>query len=406
MTPRPALLPAVAMLAAMLAGAVAIAQSGPIGTELSAARAELAEAVKQGRLARERAEKLEAEARRVTEQAEQTARQSAALAARIQETEARIARREAEARIIETQREDLRDRLASRQEPLVRLTAALQRLSRRPPALALLRPGSIRDTMHMRALLDTMLPEVEKRTAALRVEIEKGRELRRKAETAANALRESQGEFKDRRQQLIALESRQRLASREASGVASREADKALALAEKARDLSDLLQQVSVQGRLRAELAELPGPIIRPARPERSQVVETEAAPIPEQGLDAYILPVPGRLVAGFGAPIEGRAPSRGIVLAARGGAQAVAPAAGRVAFAGPYRGYGRIVIIEHEGGWTSLVTGLARLDARAGDQLVAGSPIGLTAPGEPIVTVELRRGGEPVNPLQYVRPL
>ncbi len=110
--------------------------------------------------------------------------------------------------------------------------------------------------------------------------------------------------------------------------------------------------------------------------------------------------------MAGFGDKAAGLARSRGIVLAVRPSAQAVAPAPGRVAFAGPYRGFGRIIIIEHDGGWTTLVTGLAKLDARVGDTLVAGSPIGVTGPGDMPVTVELRQDGAPVNPLQFLKPL
>ncbi|MBO0749489.1 MAG: peptidoglycan DD-metalloendopeptidase family protein, partial [Porphyrobacter sp.] len=78
--------------------------------------------------------------------------------------------------------------------------------------------------------------------------------------------------------------------------------------------------------------------------------------------------------------------------------------AAGRVAFAGTFRGYGRIVILEHDGGWTSLVTGLARVDVRVGDRLVGGAPLGVAGQGQPQVTLELRRDNAPVNPLQYVR--
>ena len=81
-----------------------------------------------------------------------------------------------------------------------------------------------------------------------------------------------------------------------------------------------------------------------------------------------------------------------------------MAPAAGRVAFAGPYRGFGQIVIIEHAGGWTSLVTGLAQLDARVGDQLVAGAPLGITGPGRPVLGVGLRHAGAPVNPIDQLR--
>ena len=91
------------------------------------------------------------------------------------------------------------------------------------------------------------------------------------------------------------------------------------------------------------------------------------------------------------------------ITLAPRASAQIIAPAGGRVAFAGPYRGYGRIVIIEHGGGWTSLVTGLGRVDVQVGQQLVSGSPLGIAAARNPAVTLELRRAGEPVNPLEVM---
>ncbi len=75
---------------------------------------------------------------------------------------------------------------------------------------------------------------------------------------------------------------------------------------------------------------------------------------------------------------------SQGVTLAPRANAQVVAPAAGRVAFSVPYRGYGQIVIIEHAGGWSSLVTGLARSDVSVGEQLVDGAPIGVAGPGWP----------------------
>jgi septal ring factor EnvC (AmiA/AmiB activator) len=259
--------------------------------------------------------------------------------------------------------------------------------------------------MHLRALLATMLPEVERRTAALKAEIERGKALERRAQAAAGKLRASEAKLEERRRSLAAIETRQRLASRQAAGVASRESDRALALAEKARDLGELVDELGKAGALREQLARLAGPIMRPARPEESEVVD-EPGTVRQQELVSYVLPVSGRLVTGFGEVAEGQPRSQGIALAPRSGAQVVAPAAGRVAFAGPYRGYGSIVIIEHAGGWTTLVTGLARLDTHVGEELVSGSPLGIAGAGEPVVSVELRREGEPVNPLQYVKPL
>ena len=397
-------------------GAVALAGQGftQIGAlavldpavDATRAQEDMLAARRDGEAARSRAEVLERQAREVTRQAEKTAREAAAVAARIQQTEASIAAQTARIRLVAAQRAELQARLAERQAPLSGLIGSLQRLSRRPPLLALLRPGSVRDAVYMRALLDTMLPEVERRTASLRDEIERGEALERQARAAALDLREARAEMRERRAKLAALESQQRLASREASGLAAREGERALALAEKARDLGDLVEEVGRRGELREQLAALPGPIMRPPRPEEAEVVEASQFVSPPEGLPTYLLPVAGRVVTGFGEDAPGLNRSRGLTLVTRPHAQAVAPAPGRVAFAGPYDGYERIVIIEHPGRWTSLVTGLVRLDVDVGETVVAGSPLGMTGPGQPQVLVELRHEGQPVNPLQYVRSL
>ncbi len=401
------LLPAALVAAALVAGAVvaqpnldpALRASGDPGM----ARSALLRAIREGKRAKYRAERLEEDTRRATQRAERTAAQAAAVAARIQETEARIAARQAQIRLMAARRERLDARLAERQEPLIRLSAALQRLSRRPAALGLLRPGSIREAAYLRALLSTMLPQVEARTAVLREELARIRELAWQQAGAAESFAREEVRLRQRQQRLAQIEAEQRLDMRRVAGIASRENERALALAERAGDLEDLVEVVGKQGRLRSELEALPGPIMRPLRPSQSQVVDVQAPSPAPHGLANYILPVAGRLVTGFGASTAGGRPSRGIVLFARGGAQVVAPAEGRVAFAGPYSGYGRIVIVEHEGGWTSLVTGLARLDVDPGELLVAGSPLGVVEPSVGTVRLELRRGGEPVNPLRYL---
>ena len=393
-------------LAALLAADQGAAQ-GQAGFDNDAdANRALAEAREQGAAARQRAETLEADAQSAVAAAERTAQEGAALAARVQESEAGIAANEARIALVERQQAVLRVALGQKQRPLIELTAALQRLSRRPPVLSLLYPGSLQEAVYLRASLESILPQVERRTAGLRADLARGRALQQQVQTVNRALRSAQGELNRRRGELAALESRQQLASRAASGAADREAERAEALAEQARDLSALVAGLGQVGELRNELAALPGPVLRPALPQNA-VVAAEPAPTAQASTapPRYILPVTGRLVAGFGDSASGRPASRGIAIASRALAQAVAPAGGRVAFAGPYKGYGSIVIIEHGGGWTSLVTGLARLDTRVGEELVAGSPLGQAGPGRPVLTLELRRQGEAVNPLDFYRP-
>lgn len=396
--------PCLALIALGFAGVVS-AQRMANYSDADETRAALARALAEEKAASKRAAILERRAAQTTQAAERTAQEAAALAARIQHSELEIAAGEARLALIDRQRSVLRVRLASKQKPVARLTAALQNLARRPLALSVLQPGSLKDTVHLRAVLASTLPQVERRTADLRSEIARSRALQREARQALADLRTSEGQWTERRKELAVLEARQRLESREASGVAARESDRALALAEDAQDLDGLIVRLEAAGAMRQKLAGLPGPILRPDRPAEAQVIaDAPAAPAqPSTAPADYQLPVMGRILSGFGAVSQSGLRSEGISLAPRGLAQVVSPAAGRVAFAGPYRGYDRIVIIEHEGGWTSLVTGLARVDVAVGQNLLSGTPLGVAGPSRPVVTLELRRGAVPVNPLDYL---
>jgi len=381
------------------------------------AQAELERATRESQRAEGRAARLSREAEAATEAADKTAREAASLAAQIQAAEADITAARARYSLAQAQRSALSDRLAERRQPLVRLTGALQTSARRPLALSALQPGSLKDLVYVRAVLDSAVPEIRQRTTALRAELEEGRRLEQQAAEALASLRTSEEALQTRRAALAALETRQRLASREARSNAAREGERALALAEEARDLDGLIDSIDDAASLRRELAALPGPVMRPRNlasggsgsdsgevSGRGETIEPSPTPSPASTrITGFQLPVQGRTIAGFGQMRDSGLRSTGLELAPASGAQVVAPASGRIAFAGPYRGFDRIVIIEHDGGWTSLVTGLERISAEVGDDVIAGAPLGAAGNNEPRVTIELRRDGEPVNPLNYL---
>lgn len=370
------------------------------------ARAQLERASAASAEAEERAIRFAAEAEAASKEADRAANEAAALAARIQATEAQIAAAQARYSIAQVERARLAQSLASRQEPLVRLTAALQTSARRPLALSALQPGSLKDVVYVRAVLDSAVPQVRERTAALREELEEGRRLERTARRALTQLREAESDLEARRTELAAIEARARSASSAARDNAAREEERALALAEDARDLDGLVDRLDQNAQRRRTLAALPGPVLRPDTPgASSEPPMTPLASATQTGAPRdFQLPVQGRTITGFGELRPSGLRSKGVELVPQPGAQIVAPASGRVAFAGPYEGFGRIVILEHADGWTSLVTGLARTDVAVGQELIAGAPLGVADSDGGVVTIELREGGEPVNPLDYLR--
>ncbi|RIV92275.1 metalloendopeptidase, partial [Aurantiacibacter xanthus] len=166
------------LIAAGLFAATAFAQAPVMFDNADDTRAALAQALAERRAAEARSAQFEQQASEAEDAAERYAAEAAATAARIQQAEAGIAAAHARIAMIDRERLDLREEIGHQQRPVVRLTAALQKFSRRPVALAVLRPGSVKDVVYLRALMHDAVPQVRERTQGLRDRIARGRELR------------------------------------------------------------------------------------------------------------------------------------------------------------------------------------------------------------------------------------
>ena len=351
----------------------------------------------QSQQAAQRSTQLEAAAARERDEATQARQQEAAIAARVQQAEADIVASQARIAIIDRQLAAQRATLAAHQGPVARLLAALQGLARRPAMIAVVRPGSVDDLVHVRAVLASTMPVVRARTAAIRADVDRTRRLHVNAATATQALGESRGRLEEQRLALTRLEAEHRMRSRALGRDALVESDRAIGLGERARDIVALMGRQGDEASIRTSLATLPGPLPRPPRPgEAASPIDLVSWP---HDAPPYRLPVTGTLVTGFGELSDAGVRSRGLTLAPDAGAPIIAPAAGRVAYAGAFRGYGNIVIIDHGGGWTSLISGFAATGLRVGEKVAQDDVIGRVASRDsPRVTVELRRRDRAVD--------
>lgn len=360
-------------------------------------RSRLEAARTQSQAAAQRSARLEAAAARERDAAVQARTQEAAVAARVQQAEADIAANQARIAIVDRLLAQQRARLAAQQGPVARLLAALQGLARRPAMIAVVRPGSVDDLVHVRAVLASTMPVIRARTAAIRADVARSRQLQAGATTATRALAESRGRLEEQRLSLTRLEAEHRQRSRVLGRDALVESDRAIALGERARDIVDQMGKQGDEASIRTGLAALPGPLPRPPRP--GEVASTLGIASWPHDAPPYRLPVEGRLITGFGELSDAGVRSRGLTLAPPAGTVAIAPAAGRIAYAGTFRGYGQIVIIDHGDGWTSLVSGLGATAVRVGERVAQGDMIGRVAKAEsPRVTVELRRRDRAVD--------
>lgn len=292
--------------------------------------------------------------------------------------------------------------LAGRRDEVVRLLAALQRLARRPADGRILAMQDPLTMLRGRLLLGTAKPALDRDARDLAAELGRLASLRdliarqrRQQEDAVRRLAE------ERRVLAGLVEIRSGRSARPAgSDEATPSATHTLARQIQGIDeLIDRLARARHATRLRPEDLVPAGPEAKPAPADAHMLLKTARIP-------ASRLPAAGPVIGRFGKPEDNGWTAQGITIATRSSAQVVAPRAGTAVFAEPFLGYGELLIIDHGEGYHVLLAGLERLDARVGDDLVSGEPIGVMGPDGGTAErlyIELRRGGRPIDPLPWL---
>ena len=297
------------------------------------------------------------------------------------------------------------DSLVARRGQLAATLAALQRLARQPAAAMLTLPADPTDTVRGAILMRAVVPDLDARARKLGAELRALAALRDDIAADRERLTATAAALAEEGRRLAALIREKRALERSARRKSRSAQVRVAKLAARARTMRGLVRRLmSARGSLRrADMAPAPAPILTPpssapARTASLGAASKVARPSP--------LPATGRVVRRFAAAADNGARTEGITIETRRAAHVVAVRRGTVVFAGPFRGYGRLLIIEHDEGYHVLLAGLDRIDAVVGDEVLAGEPVGaMTASSNrtPELYLELRRSGRPINPLPWL---
>jgi len=371
-----------AALLLLVAGSATVAASAPRRGEPAAIDSELRQALQDAALAQAEQRRLEAAAGRARGQALRLRADQLAAAEAIAVAEARITAADARFRLIQAYLAEQRRRLAAEQAPVSSLVTGLVLMARRPPVLVVADSGSTGELVKLRRLFASIAPAIQARTAALSSALERGSRLESAALEARQAMVQTRRELENRRHAFAALEARALRLAQERGAEALGAGDVALARREELVEIRREAPSKTEARRLAAELAALgPAPIPRGG--------EAEATPL------RYRLPADAPVTDGMGAVSAAGVRSRGVTLGTRRGAPLVAPASGTILFAGPFRDYDGVIIIDHGRGWKSVLVN-AGSSFKRGETVEIGEPIG-TALGP--VEVQLRQDGRSVSP-------
>jgi septal ring factor EnvC (AmiA/AmiB activator) len=289
--------------------------------------------------------------------------------------------KESEQETLEDKLDDLTQQIAEKsknasaeRKQLVLMVSALIEIASRPPESLFLQSHSAEDHIHRSLLLQAILPRLR--------------------DEAASAVRDLAALYDLQTQ----LAEQKRLVDAARGNLQKQQTDLDQMIATR----QGFLQRTEEQ---KAETAHHLAALSAEAQDLR-QLMAKVVAPHPHVAASrdtvALKWPVSGTLRKNFGDKDADGVTSEGITLAAPSGAPVVAPHAGRVVFAGPFRGYGQIMILQHDNGYHSFLSGFGRIDAEMGQEVAAGEPLGVLpvkAGAKPELYFEWRHGDEPVDP-------
>lgn len=317
---------------------------------------------------------------------------------KVRESEARLHDIDARIADLTVQETALRTRLEGDEGALSDLVLALARLRRVPPESALLRPGVPLDQARSALILHGILPDVKRRADSLRIDLDNMARILRDLETNRALAAAENARLQTGYAGLNALMTERESLYGQTRQAHADQTRTVARISERARTLSDLVARLAREEAARRKREEEEQRRIASAKKQPSSKADT---PLPAAGVAR--LPVSGTLAVRYGEKNEMGARSEGLTLQGRAGSVVVAPMGGVIRYAGAFRRFGNIVIIEHQKGLHSLLAGLGKIDTVVGRSVSAGEPVGfLSVPADsapPRLYYELRRNGQPMDP-------
>jgi murein hydrolase activator len=419
----PLLLLAASFAAASLSPAVAQSaapaqQATAVSPDAIKQREEELEATReQQRKAAELQQKLKADIAAIGQDRSKLNQQLIDIATQVRGIETRIGETEGRLRPLDSREQQLRASLDSRRTEIVEVLAALQRAGRRTPPALLVRPEDALESLRTAMLLGSVVPELRGRAEKLAADLGELVNLRRSIATQRDVLARDRDRLKDDSVRLAALvEERQRKQSAIEKDVEA-EGARAINLSRQVEGLQGLITKMEQDLKSAAKAAATASLQGAPAAPNGKPNLGALKDPArlspaiafaSARGLFAF--PVNGRKIREFGGSDGAGGVEKGISLAAKAGAQVTTPCDGWVVYAGPFRSYGQLLILNAGGGYHVLIAGMERISVNIGQFVLTGEPVATmgstsqvasilaTTASQPVLYVEFRKDGTPID--------
>jgi septal ring factor EnvC (AmiA/AmiB activator) len=346
---------------------------------------------------------------------------------RVQRLEADIDATEQRMAALARNEEALRSSLNQRRDVLIEVLSALQRIGHRPPPAVLVRPEDALASVRSAILLGAVVPDLRKAADRLASDLRQLVSLRKEMLRERDRMRNDANRLAEERTRLqLLIEERRKDQERSLVALAEEEG-RAEALAAQATSLKELIARMEVEiaaaAKAKAE-AEAAAEKNRERaesrgnrRPPTSLGKDDRLAPAVSFAEAKGLLPLPaaGQIVRRFGEDdgLGGRA--LGVSIAARPGGQVSSPADGWVVYAGPFRSYGQLLIINAGDGYHVLLAGMDEIDVQLGQFVLAGEPVATMASPklasadpvdivstQPVLYIEFRKDGDSIDPAPW----
>ena len=338
-------------------------------------------------------------------------------AGRVRAIETQVPEIERRLETIDFNQKAIQESLHSRRALIAEILAALQRVGRRHPPALLSKPEDALQMVRTAMLLGAVLPNMHLEVDLLAFDLSDLIRLRWENATERETLAKNATALaEDRRRMTLLLEERQKQQNlaekaleneRQRAGQLGRQADNLLDLIAKLEKDSGVSARAAEAARGSAKVPQ-DGRAVQAALKDSGRLTPALAFSAAKGLLP---LPVNGVRLRNFGVSDGLGGAERGLSIATRSGAQVTAPCDGWVVYAGPFRSYGQLLILNAGGGYHVLLAGMEKITAEIGQFVLTGEPVALMGGGpqaasvatvgstQPIMYVEFRKDGVPIDP-------